>query len=130
MFELPEHEIPYFRDSPPEKSGRLRSVRAYADFRPGIDYVVRRGGRCFIVDGWHQYADIEVISDKLTPEKAAWYRSLEGRHRENMAIATWYTCLLSIEGKLERLAAMGIGLKFEALYDPWEGRSESGWQRD
>jgi hypothetical protein len=120
MTEIPENELPWFRNSLPQKRGRLRSVRAFVDFRPGIDYVVRRGDRCFIVDGFHHYADIEVKSDKLTPEAAERYRSLTGRHRENMAYAIWYTCLLSLPGKLERLAAMGIDLVFEILDKPDE----------
>lgn len=55
---------------------KLRRASAHADFRPGIDQVVRRGDRCFIVDRQRLYADIEIISDKLTPEKIAWYRDL------------------------------------------------------
>jgi hypothetical protein len=115
MRSLPEDELPYFHDSPPQKRGRLRSARAYVDFRPGIDHVLRRGDRCFIVDSCHLYADIEVKSDKLTPERAQWYRNLTGKHRVNMAYAVWHTCLLSFPGKMERLEAMGIGLVFELL---------------
>jgi len=120
MSDIPEQEIPQFRDHPPRKQGKLRPVSAFADFRPGIDVVVRRGSRCFIVDSWHQYADIEVKSDQLTPEAVEWYRRLTGRHRENMAYATWYTCQLSLPGKLERLEAMGVGLVFEVLDAPDE----------
>ena len=127
MDALPENELPAFRDSSPEKHGRLRPARAYVDFRPGIDRVVRRGERCFIVDGWGQYAVVEVETDKLTPEKAAWYDSLEGRHRTGMVIATWGTCLLSREGKMERLAAMGVGLAFQVIY---ETRDEPPEQRE
>ncbi|GAC1353868.1 MAG: hypothetical protein NVSMB38_30540 [Ktedonobacteraceae bacterium] len=57
--------------------------------------LVRRGDRGFLVDTWHQYAEIEVPTDKLSAEQIFWYRSLSGREREKMTMVTWETGLLS-----------------------------------
>lgn len=121
-------EAPLVRTVQRGKSERLRPARAFVTAgRPGIDDVARRGARCFLVDSQRLYAAIEVLPDHLTEEGAQRLRLLTGRKPESMAFTIWQSCLLSCEGKLERLEAMEIPLVFTALNDPWEGKDEKGW---
>lgn len=97
---------------------QLLPATAYSDLRDGIDVVVRRGTRCFIVDPRGEYAEIEVESDQLTPEGAERLRSLQKPHRSRMIQAILHTGFLSQEGKAERLFVLGFPMRFEVAHFP------------
>lgn len=101
---------------------RFLPATAYADLRDGIDLVVRRGTRCFIVDPLGEYAEIEVESDQLTQEGAERLRALQEPHRSRMIQAILHTGYLSQEGKAERLFVLGFPMRFEVAHFPRKAR--------
>jgi hypothetical protein len=100
------------------RAKKLRPATAYDGLRDGIDAVVRRGARCFIVDPWGEYAEIEVESDQLSPEGAERLRALQEPHRSRMIRAIVHTGYLSREGKAERLFVLGVPMRFEVAQLP------------
>ena len=102
----------------PRRGKKLLPATAYADLRDGIDIVVRRGARCFIVDTRGEYAQVEVESDLLTPAGAERLRALREPHRSRMIQAILLTGFLSQEGKTERLFVLGFPMRFEVAQFP------------
>jgi hypothetical protein len=109
------------------KSGRRRRKKRYAqnvlDFRPGIDRVVRRDGRGYVVDGAGLYQDLELDGDLVEPEAfAANVDRLTPEQRAGMFEAVRTTPWLSPEGRAERCALMLerglVRLRFDVLDGP------------
>lgn len=94
-----------------KRQKRLMDASAISDFRVGVDKVVRRGSRCFVVasdTATAQYAETEVRSDVLTDEFRANFAKLTPAQRILMAEHIRNTPYLSDEGRKERLALLGI----------------------
>jgi len=87
----------------------LMDASQISDFQVGVDRVVRRGNRCFIVarDGaTATYKELEVRSDVLTDTIRANFAKLTPEQREKMHDAVFHSPYLSMKGRNERLALL------------------------
>jgi hypothetical protein len=82
---------------------KLLGAQQIGDFEQGRDKVVRQGDRTFVVDTKGEHANIEVVSDVMTPENEANIRKLPVGKLAEYRQQTADTPYLSPEGKAERL---------------------------
>ncbi len=85
---------------------KLLSANAVSDFRPGIDSMVRRGRKCYIVDRDGLYKEHEVVSDCLTLEIQEKFDKLSNKQAAVMFEVVLKTPYLSREGRMERVLYM------------------------
>jgi len=103
---------------------KLLSPQQISDFDIFRDKVIRRGEKTFVIDTTGQRADIEVVSDVITPEFEVNTKALTFEQRQRMIREVRQTPYLSEQGKEERLTVL------EAKPPAVEGvNPKEPWQR-
>ncbi len=87
---------------------RRRKLFAHGvlDFRPGIDRVVRRGKKAFVVDSQGLYEDREVDGDVMDAQFIEHAKTLTREQAGVLFTVIQSTPFLSPEGRSERLEAL------------------------